>query len=45
MAPRSDWVREIGIDQNAMREEEGVVFAVRRVDGILTTDRAIDLRH
>ena len=28
---RSDWVREIGIDQNAMRDE-GVVFAVRRVE-------------
>ncbi len=29
---RSDWVREIGIDQNAMREADGVVFAVRRVE-------------
>ncbi|MFK7938599.1 MAG: tol-pal system-associated acyl-CoA thioesterase [Roseovarius sp.] len=29
---RSDWVREMGIDQNAMREDEGVVFAVRRVE-------------
>jgi len=29
---RSDWVRGIGVDQNAMREEEGVVFAVRRVE-------------
>ena len=28
---RSDWVREIGIDQNAMRNE-GLVFAVRRVE-------------
>lgn len=28
---RSDWVREIGIDQNAMRDA-GVVFAVRRVE-------------
>ena len=28
---RSDWVREIGIDQNALREA-GVVFAVRRVE-------------
>ncbi|WP_272004125.1 tol-pal system-associated acyl-CoA thioesterase [Roseovarius sp. ZX-A-9] len=28
---RSDWVRKIGIDQNAMRAE-GVVFAVRRVE-------------
>ena len=29
---RSDWVRELGIDQNAMREQEGVVFVVRRVE-------------
>ncbi|MBT0955936.1 tol-pal system-associated acyl-CoA thioesterase [Alphaproteobacteria bacterium KMM 3653] len=29
---RSDWVREIGMDQNAMREEHGIVFAVRRVE-------------
>ena len=28
---RSDWVREIGIDQLAMKSE-GVVFAVRRVE-------------
>lgn len=28
---RSDWVREIGIDQNAMRDE-GLFFAVRRVE-------------
>lgn len=29
---RSEWVREIGMDQNRMREEEGIVFAVRRVE-------------
>ena len=28
---RSEWVAELGIDQNAMREE-GAVFAVRRVE-------------
>lgn len=28
---RSDWVREIGIDQNVMKTD-GVVFAVRRVE-------------
>ncbi|TQV68799.1 tol-pal system-associated acyl-CoA thioesterase [Aliiroseovarius halocynthiae] len=28
---RSDWVRETGIDQNAMRDD-GLVFAVRRVE-------------
>lgn len=29
---RSEWVRELGIDQVAMKENEGVVFAVRRVE-------------
>ena len=29
---RSAWVREMGIDQNEMREADGVVFAVRRVE-------------
>ena len=29
---RSEWVREIGIDQAAMKAESGVVFAVRRVE-------------
>jgi len=29
---RSDWVRQMGIDQNAMRDNDGVVFAVRRVE-------------
>ena len=29
---RSDWVAEMGIDQLAMRDREGIVFAVRRVD-------------
>lgn len=29
---RSDWVRGLGIDQNAMRDDDGVVFAVRRVE-------------
>ncbi|MDX1780953.1 MAG: tol-pal system-associated acyl-CoA thioesterase [Thalassovita sp.] len=29
---RSEWVRELGIDQRAMKEEDGVVFVVRRVE-------------
>ena len=29
---RSDWVRDLGIDQNALRETRGLVFAVRRVE-------------
>ncbi|PRY22654.1 acyl-CoA thioester hydrolase [Aliiruegeria haliotis] len=29
---RSTWVREIGIDQNRLREEEGKVFVVRHME-------------
>ncbi len=29
---RSDWVRDLGIDQRAMKEEDGTVFAVRRIE-------------
>lgn len=29
---RSEWVRERGIDQMALRETAGIVFAVRRVE-------------
>jgi len=29
---RSEWVRDIGVDQAAMKRDEGVVFAVRRVE-------------
>ena len=29
---RSDWVRQMGIDQVQMLEEDGVIFAVRRVE-------------
>jgi acyl-CoA thioester hydrolase len=29
---RSAWVRDMGIDQNAMRDAEGLIFAVRRVE-------------
>jgi acyl-CoA thioester hydrolase len=29
---RSDWVRQMGLDQSAMRDEDGVVFAVRRLE-------------
>ncbi len=29
---RSEWVRELGIDQVAMRQELGLVFAVRRIE-------------
>lgn len=29
---RSEWVRALGVDQAAMKREDGVVFAVRRVE-------------
>ncbi|MGX0877754.1 acyl-CoA thioester hydrolase [Roseovarius sp. MBR-154] len=29
---RSAWVRDLGVDQNAMRERDGVIFAVRRIE-------------
>jgi acyl-CoA thioester hydrolase len=29
---RSEWVRELGIDQAELRAREGIVFAVRRVE-------------
>ena len=29
---RSDWVRDMGLNQRAMKEEDGLVFAVRRVE-------------
>lgn len=29
---RSEWVRSVGIDQRAMKEAGGMVFAVRRVE-------------
>ena len=38
---RSDWVREVGIDQLAMKEA-GVVFAVRRVEADYITPARFD---
>ncbi len=29
---RTEWVRDQGIDQAALRDEDGIVFAVRRVE-------------
>lgn len=29
---RSEWVREVGLDQNRMKDVQGIVFAVRRVE-------------
>ncbi|WP_167644460.1 tol-pal system-associated acyl-CoA thioesterase [Mameliella alba] len=45
---RSDWVKQQGLDQNAMREEEGIVFVVRRIeaDYLMTAkyDDALEVR-
>ncbi|MEP1765362.1 MAG: tol-pal system-associated acyl-CoA thioesterase [Sulfitobacter sp.] len=38
---RSDWVREMGIDQLAMKEN-GIVFAVRRVEADYVTPARFD---
>lgn len=38
---RSDWVREIGIDQLAMKAD-GIVFAVRRVEADYVTPARFD---
>lgn len=29
---RTEWVRSLGVDQSALKEREGIVFAVRRVE-------------
>ena len=29
---RSEWVRSLGVDQGKLKEEDGIVFAVRRVE-------------
>lgn len=29
---RSEWIRTLGIDQKAMKADEGIVFAVRRIE-------------
>jgi acyl-CoA thioester hydrolase len=29
---RSEWVRDCGVDQGALRADQGIVFAVRKVD-------------
>ncbi|MDO5642668.1 MAG: tol-pal system-associated acyl-CoA thioesterase [Paracoccus sp. (in: a-proteobacteria)] len=29
---RSEWLRDLGLDQNRLKDEDGAVFAVRRVE-------------
>lgn len=41
---RSEWVREIGLDQNDMKDRRGLVFVVRRVEAdYLGSARLMDL--
>ncbi|SHI89307.1 acyl-CoA thioester hydrolase [Palleronia salina] len=40
---RSDWVRGLGVDQNALREA-GVVFAVRRIEADFRAPARLDDR-
>lgn len=45
---RSDWVKQQGLDQNAMREQDGIVFVVRRIEsdflGMAKYDDALEIR-
>ena len=33
---RTEWVRGLGVDQSRLKTEEGIVFAVRRVEATST---------
>jgi len=39
---RSEWVRGLGVDQAAMKRDEGLVFAVRRVEADYLTPAFYD---
>lgn len=39
---RSEWVRTLGVDQVALRAEQGIVFAVRRVEADYLRPAAFD---
>ena len=39
---RSDWVRGLGIDQRKLKDEEGLVFAVRRVEADYLAPACLD---
>lgn len=41
---RSEWVREVGLDQNRMKDEDGIVFAVRRVEADYLAPARLDDR-
>jgi len=39
---RTEWVRSLGVDQVRLKEDEGVVFAVRRVEADYLTPAKFD---
>jgi acyl-CoA thioester hydrolase len=39
---RSDWVRDIGMDQNRMKDDFGIVFAVRRIEADYVAPARLD---
>ncbi|WP_417254343.1 tol-pal system-associated acyl-CoA thioesterase [Celeribacter sp.] len=39
---RTEWVRDLGVDQVKLKEDEGVVFAVRRVEADYLTPARFD---
>ncbi|MBN8189703.1 MAG: tol-pal system-associated acyl-CoA thioesterase [Salipiger thiooxidans] len=41
---RSDWVLGMGIDQNALRESEGIVFVIRRIEADFRASARFDDR-
>ncbi len=39
---RTEWVRGMGIDQTALKQDEGIVFAVRRVEADYLSSAVFD---
>ncbi|CUH64265.1 Acyl-CoA thioester hydrolase YbgC [Thalassovita gelatinovora] len=39
---RSEWVRELGIDQRAMKDQDGLVFVVRRIEADYLASAKLD---
>ena len=39
---RTEWVRELGVDQSALKDATGIVFAVRRVEADYLTPARFD---
>ena len=39
---RSEWVRNLGLDQNVLRKDHGIVFAVRKVEADYLQSAKID---